>query len=140
MGTRIVRLEGELPPKLCAIDGCREPVEVTRRPDGRWRVRHGASPDEESTRFYTAAELFTYGGYRDFVRELHPEPCHSHRPLALGYLERHALAARRNAAGELQRACPYCLRWLWRDEWGDDPDGWERAVEDGEAQSYPRAG
>jgi hypothetical protein len=56
---------------LCAIDGCREPLTILSRPDGRYRVTHGARADEGGVRFYSASELFNTDGYRAFAREIH---------------------------------------------------------------------
>lgn len=59
-------------------------------------------------------------------------PCSWHRPSTLPYIAFHVDAERRTEAGERQRLCADCRRWLWEDEWGEAPPGgplWESARE-----------
>lgn len=66
----------------CGLDGCTEDVELTRRPDGRWRVRHGE--DESGTTFLTASELFGTTGFWPFARTLHDEIGRARQPESMG--------------------------------------------------------
>lgn len=63
--------------------------------------------------------------------------CSWHQRSQLGYIAWHEDAERRTNAGERQRRCPVCLRWLWAEEWGAPPAGgprWEDAEEAPDAE------
>ena len=47
--------------------------------------------------------------------------CLSHHPFQLSYVAWHEEAERREKRGMVQRKCPTCERWFWRDEYGP---GW----------------
>lgn len=59
--------------------------------------------------------------YGPVVKRTPDQPCDWHKPSGLGYMEWHADAEKRAAAGEKQKKCKDCGRYFWPHEYGEKP-------------------